>query len=108
MRALTICVLITRHGYRACHIVNFVFALRRKFRKNEPLQRQKMENQPSDDQPRRHALFAPNHSDRTFGERGVRQRNFTKAGQVGKAFTPTVVVRGGGIGVLVVPMPKVK
>jgi hypothetical protein len=39
MRALTIPVLITRHGYRACHIVNFVLALRMKFRKNEPLER---------------------------------------------------------------------
>jgi len=39
MRALTIPILITRHGYRACHIVNFVLALRMKFRKNEPLER---------------------------------------------------------------------
>jgi hypothetical protein len=31
MRALTIPVLITRHGYRACHFVNFVLALRMKF-----------------------------------------------------------------------------
>ena len=31
MRALTIPILITRHGYRACHIVNFVLALRMKF-----------------------------------------------------------------------------
>jgi len=41
MRALTIPVLITRHGYRACHIVNFVLALRMKFRKNERLERRK-------------------------------------------------------------------
>jgi len=41
MRALTIPILITRHGYRACHIVNFVLALRMKFRKNERLERRK-------------------------------------------------------------------